>query len=224
MVNNDAQVYLLIGQDHSSKDTLLSRIKGQYLSKKLEAFNLDILFARDINLKGLQERLLLLPAGNGKRVVIVKEAQHLKDDAKKFLSSYCRKPLASVILVLEMAGKPAKDEFVNSISKFCRVFRSKEPLPADTFGLWRQIIQKRPDNALKMLFQLLKNGESPERILGGLRYSCFKDMLKPQDIRQRLQLLIDCDIDIKTGRLRPDFALEKLVVGLCGFAKPFGKS
>jgi len=73
-----------------------------------------------------------------------------------------------------------------------------------------------------VLNQLLRNGEKPERILGGLRYSWENSMADVFQIRKKLRLLLSCDIDIKTGRLRSDFALERLVVNLCCLTKPSG--
>jgi DNA polymerase III delta subunit len=73
-----------------------------------------------------------------------------------------------------------------------------------------------------VLNQLLKKGERPERILGGLRYSWENSIATPLETRRRLKALLNCDIDIKTGRLKADFALERLVVSLCSLAKPSG--
>jgi hypothetical protein len=60
------------------------------------------------------------------------------------------------------------------------------------------------------------------RILGGLGYTWERDVMAPLEAKRRLKLLLNCDVEIKTGRLKPNFALEKLVISLCGAAKPFG--
>jgi DNA polymerase III delta subunit len=96
----------------------------------------------------------------------------------------------------------------------------KETVKPDTFVLSRSIESRRLDTALKLLDQLLKDGEKPERILGGLRYAWERGIANPVETKRRLKLLLGCDIDIKTGRLKPSFALEKLVVGLCAAGKP----
>ena len=92
----------------------------------------------------------------------------------------------------------------------------------DTFALSRAIDLKKPAYALGVLSELLKNGEKPERIMGGLRYSWENSSTDALVVRKRLQILLSCDIDIKTGRLKPDFALEKLVLNLCRLANPSG--
>lgn len=219
VIRESPWLYLLIGQDNVSKDIQLAKIKKDSLPKTLETFNLDILFAHDLNLKSLQEKLLSLPVKVKKRLVIIKEAQQLKEEIKKFLLGFCRKPPSKIILVLDINPKGGRDEFINTLSQCAQVYRFGEIDLPDTFGLWRQISSNRSANALKILNELLRNSEKPERILGGLRYACLKEAFKPPETRKRLKLLLNCDIDIKTGRLKPDFALEKLVVALCGFAK-----
>ncbi len=72
-------------------------------------------------------------------------------------------------------------------------------------SLWYDNIERR----------LLENGERPERILGGLRYAVEKTTYHPLESKKRLKFLLNCDTDIKTGRLKAEFALERLVVALC---------
>ncbi len=218
MVNKEKPLYLFIGQDISAKDISLASIKQEFLPPKLENFNLDILYARELNLKGLQERLLALPVKAEKRVIVIKEANGLKQEVKKFLLGYCQKPSLKIILVLDVERSDPRDEFIGSIARYSNVCRFKESVRWDTFMLSRQINLKRPDQALKILHQLLMDGEKPERILGGLRYSCEKDRLGPEETKRRFKALINCDIEIKTGKLKSDFALEKLVVSLCALS------
>lgn len=73
----------------------------------------------------------------------------------------------------------------------------------------------KPDYALRILNELLRNGERPERILGGLRYAWEREFTPGVEAKRRLKLLLNCDINIKTGKLKPNFALEKLVISLC---------
>ncbi len=215
-------VYLFIGQDSLSKDLQLKKLRQEFLPKSTEQFNLDILYAKDLSLKGLQEKFLSLPVGNPKRIIVIKNAQDLKDDSREFLSNYVLKPYPQLVLVLDISNSEKNEAFVRGLSKHSQVVRFKEVIPPNTFTLSRFIQQRKADLALHILKQLLDDGEKPERILGGLRYVWEKDPLSPLESRRRLKLLLNCDIDIKKGRLKPAFALEKLVISLCGFAKPFG--
>jgi len=164
---------------------------------------------------------LSLPSTGSKRIIAIKQAQDLSKEAKEFICRYVKKPQQQIILILDIFQQERKDEFLNSVSRYAKVLRFREELSADTFTLSRNIGSGRPDYALRVLNQLLKNGERPERILGGLRYVWERDTAPAPIMGKRLQLLVNCDMEIKTGRLKPAFALEKLVVSLCGLGKPF---
>ncbi len=210
-------VYLLIGQDIPAKEAQLKKIKQEYLPPQLQDFNSDTLYAKEINLKNIQERFLSLPLKSAKRVIVIKEAHLLDESCRNFLAGFSRKPQKGIVLVLDFAQYDYKDEFIKILSAQGRVLRFKETVNPDTFTLNRQIELGKADAALRLLNQLLRNGEAPERILGGLRYAWEKQGIQTLAGRKKLKLLLGCDLEIKTGRLRPAFALEKLVVSLCGF-------
>jgi len=222
MVEKESSVYLFIGQDSLSKDIRLKKLKEEFLDPQTQYFNLDVLYARELNLKDLQERLLCLPLRAKKRIVIIKDSQHLKKDIKEFIIQYVKKPQDKIILVLDINKYLPQDEFIRQVSRYGEVCRFKEDAHLDTFTLSRAIDFKKSNYALWVLSQLLRNGEKPERILGGLRYSWENSIADVLQMKKKLRLLLGCDIDIKTGRLRSDFALERLVVSLCSFAKPSG--
>jgi len=231
MVKKESPTYLFIGQDSLSKDIKLKTLRQEFLKPDIEQFNLDISYARELSLKDLQEKLLCLPVRTKKRIIVIKGAGELKENIKEFIFNYVKKPYAWVILVLDINPAPAcrsgvnrqepRDEFLSRISKYAQAYYFKEIIPPDTFMLVRQIDLRRPDYALRLLSQLLQNGERPERILGGLRYAWERNLSHPLEKRKRLRLILNCDIDIKTGRLKACFALEKLVVNLCCLSKAF---
>lgn len=211
-------VYLLIGQDIAAKETQLKKIKQESLPKELQDFNLDTLYAKEATLKDIQERLLAIPLKSAKRIMVIKDAHFLDAQSRNFLLSYAKKPHKQLVLVLDFERYDYKDGFIKGISAHASLMRFKEITAPDTFALNRQIELRKTDYALRILNQLLKEGEAPERILGGLRFAWEKQDIRSQAARRKLKLLLNCDIEIKTGRLRPAFALEKLVVSLCGFA------
>ncbi|MCX5694369.1 MAG: hypothetical protein NT014_04480 [Candidatus Omnitrophica bacterium] len=208
-------VYLLIGQDIAAKEIQLKKIKQEFLPPELQDFNLDTLYAKEIKLKDIQERFLSIPVKSAKRIVVIKDAQQLDEPSRNFLLDFSQKPLKQLVLVLDFDQYDYKDEFIKGIGTHGRTFRFKETVNPDTFALNRQIELRKTDSALRLLNQLLKNGEAPERILGGLRYAWEKHDLQSLSSRKKLRLLLGCDLEIKTGRLKPAFALEKLVISLC---------
>lgn len=213
-------IYLFIGQDPPSKDTQLNKIKQEFLNKSTEEFNLDTLYAKELRLSGLQERLLCLPVKSQKRIVIIKDAQNLREDIKEFILQYVKEYRKNIILILDISSAEKMGDFVNRLHRHAKTLRFKERPQVNTFTLGRWIALKKPDYALRALNQLLLEAERPERILGGLRYIWERDTTSRLEARRRLKLLLNCDIDIKTGRLKPAFALEKLVINLCGPRNP----
>lgn len=221
MVEKERLVYLFIGDDPPAKDIKLQRIKEEFLKKESENFNLDVLYGGELSLLSLQEKLLGIPFKSKKRLILIKNAHALKDDVKEFILRYIKSPYPAIVLVLDIAQSNYKDVFVGHICRNAQVSRFKEELHLDTFSLARQIEAKKADSALLALTQLLKDGERPERIMGGLRYAWEKNVSSPSEIKRRLKALLNCDIEIKTGKLRADFALERLVIILCSLPKSF---
>jgi len=208
-------VYLLIGNDSLSKDIKFRQIKQEALAKEVEQFNLDTVYSKELSLALLQERILCLPVKAKQRIILIKNAQDLKQDCREFIIRHLKKISQQIVLVLDINHYDRKDEFINQLSKFAKVMRFKEEVAVDAFTLSRSIALKKPGHALRLLNQLLREGERPERILGGLRYAWEREAAAPLELKRRLNLLLNCDIDIKTGRLKPVFALEKLVISLC---------
>jgi DNA polymerase III delta subunit len=224
MVKKQPYLYLFLGEDPLSKDIKLKNIKEGLIEPSLEQFNLDILYARESNLRKLQERFLCLPFRAQKRLIVIKDAQALKEDQKEFILNYSRKPSHHLVVILDFTRHDPKDGFVDQLKRYAQLVRFKEFIRPDTFLLCRQINFRKADYALRTLDQLLDNGEKPEWILGGLRYATQRDVVSPPEKRRRLKAILHCDIDIKTGRLKANFALEKLVVSLCAANQSFGKA
>ena len=208
-------VYLFIGKDSPAKDIALKQIKTESLPQGLEQFNFDLLYAEELSLKSLQEKLLAMPVKSSSRVLVIKNSGELGKEVENFIIAWSKEQRQEIILVLDIEQQSGKEHFIRSINKYAKVIRFKEAVALNTFSLSRQIEERRADNALKILSQLIKDGERPERILGGLRYSLENNMKNVAGLRRRIKLLLNCDIEIKTGKLKPVFALEKLVVNLC---------
>lgn len=220
MVKKDS-IYLVTGQDVPAKDKVLKEIKSKYLAAATEQFNLDTLFARDVTLEDLQEKLLYLAASSGHRVVVIKQAASLKKDCKEYIEKYVQAPDPSVILVLDMEEFDRKDRFSAAVAA-CAVTRQFQQAPLrTTFALADEIRACKTAASLTLLHQLLKTGQKPEFILGGLRSGLSRNTADIAYVRKLNKLLLECDMAIKASTLKPSFALERLVVSLCGFKQAF---
>jgi DNA polymerase III delta subunit len=220
MVSKEIPVYLLIGQGSVFKDTQIKRIAAELLRKEAQEFNLDVLYGKGLKLDQLQERLLCLPAGDRRRVLIIRDTQDLKDELKAFLLSQVKKRRQANALVLDIDKDDPEDSFLAALKKYARVLHFRQEYTPGTFDLVRQIELKRVGMSLKILHRLLLEGFRPEFILGALRsVGRFSHSGQAKKI---MKLLLSCDLEIKTGRLAAPFALEKLVVSLCALGN-FGK-
>jgi DNA polymerase III delta subunit len=215
MVKKDIPVYLLAGDDSYSKEIKVNKIKEEVLGAgRPKEFNLDLLYARELTLKTLQEKLLCFPLLSEKRILIIKDISHLKQEIKDFLIAYVKKPYLQIVLILDTQKFDRKDSFINSLARYSQLLRVKEEINPTVFTLSRYIDFKKTHFAISTLNQLLEKGERPERILGGLRYVWMNNLGTNLLLKKRLKLLLECDMDIKRGRLKPVFALEKLIINL----------
>ena len=223
-MKKEKPVYLFLGQDildqenSSLKEKELNKLKA-CLPKQTRDFNLDILHCNDrsFSLKALQEKLLFMPTGDGARIVVVRSLQDAQPEVKEFLSSYVKNPSPGIILVLDVDKFDRKNAFIERISPYAEIRHFRVDVQASTFTLSRLIEAKRTAEGLEVLHELLDNGEKPERIMGGLRASWTRYPADPLILKKKLKILLQCDLDIKTGKIKPVFALERLIVNLCGF-------
>ena len=220
--------YLFVGEDEFSKDIKLDKIKQEFKLGKLESFNFEILHAKGLDLKTLQEKLLLFPIKAKQRIILIRNAPGLNSDIKQYLLSFLKKPFPHVSLILDARRIDQRDHVLNQISRLCKLINFHQSSQINAFTLARQIMHaspslssisrdKRIKPAIRLLRQLLLQGERPEKILGALRYQLHKERLNSAEKKKRLGFLLNCDIDIKTGRLKPEFALERLLIRLCYF-------
>jgi DNA polymerase III delta subunit len=220
MVKRDL-IYLITGQDAPARDKAIKEIKSKYLPVLTEQFNLDIVYAKELTLKDLQEKLLYIAVSSGNRMVVIKQASALKKDTKDYLERYAQAPNPSVILVLEMEGFDRKDKFTLAISANATVKQFRQELHQSTFALADEIRAGKAASSLMTLNQLLKNGQKPEMILGALRSGLSRNTADIAHMRKLNKMLLECDLAMKTSTLKPSFALERLVVSLCGFKHAF---
>lgn len=222
MVKKEDLLYLFIGQDYLSKAAQIIKLKTALLPKESRDFNLDTLYTKELNLKTLQEKLLSLPVKAQRRLLVIRQAHNLKEDARDFLLKYLDSGNKSTVIALDMDKEIADERFMSALKKRAQVLNFQQERPYNTFDLLRQIEAAHSTESLRILNQLLKEGARPELVLGGLR-SMVRYSDSPAKSKKIMRLLLNCDVAVKTSALNPVFALEKLVISLCalrGFDKP----
>jgi len=210
-------IYLFVGEDYSSKDIELEKIKRQFFKKESEIFNYEVLYAPDLELLKFQEELKRLPQQAKKRVILIRQAELLKKPIKDYLLTYIKKPFDSCVLIFDQEQIDKKDSFTQKLIKSAKVIYLYNKELLNTFQLASEIEQRKIKKALLTLHDLIQRGSDPEMILGGLRYRWQNSHLNVWEKKRRLALLLDCDLMIKTGKLKPLMALEKLLFSLVYF-------
>ena len=123
-----------------------------------------------------------------------------------------------MVLVLEADRLSASDPFIKKIHKKADIFNFSQKERQNVFDMTKAMSSRQTAEALKILSELLTEGDQPLQIMGALVWFWrkIKDRLTAVRYVQGLQFLQEADLNIKRSRLRPDYALEVVVVKLTG--------
>jgi len=127
IANKDLQpVYFLMGDEPYYIDKLANAFSKNVLSAEDAEFNQVILYGKDIETAQAIAEAKQFPFGSEKRVVIIREAQHLKDI--DVLDAYLDNVQPSTLLVICYKGKSVdkRKKFGKTLAKKCVVFESKK--------------------------------------------------------------------------------------------------
>ncbi len=136
-------IYFLHGEESYYIDELTKRIETEVLDEAAKAFNLTVLYGKDIDYKAVLDNVRRYPVMSERQVVIVKEAQNLKSLDK--LEAYFQNPLDTTILVL--AHKHKK---IDSRKKFAKILqKSKKACVFESPKLYESKIPNWISNYIK---------------------------------------------------------------------------
>jgi hypothetical protein len=109
---NFKPIYWLEGDEPFFIDQVVNYAEHKILSESEASFNLSIFYGKDADWSSVVNACMRYPMFADKQVVILKEAQQMRDIEK--LESYIDNPLASTIFVVSFKEKPKGDGvFVN---------------------------------------------------------------------------------------------------------------
>lgn len=115
---NFKPVYWLEGEESYFIDKIVDYAETQILSESEAQFNLRVMYGKDANVTDLRSVCRTYPMFGEKQVVIVKEAQNLKQIEQ--LESYVTEPQPSTILVIAY-----KDKKLDARTKFAKTVKAK---------------------------------------------------------------------------------------------------
>ncbi|MES2646083.1 MAG: DNA polymerase III subunit delta [Bacteroidota bacterium] len=111
-------IYWLEGDEPFYIDTIIDYAEKHILSESEAGFNLSVFYGRDADWANVINSCRRYPMFAEKQLVLLKEAQHMKDIDK--LEGYMENPLASTILVIGY-----KDKKVDGRSKMAKVLKQR---------------------------------------------------------------------------------------------------
>ena len=119
-------VYFLMGDEPYYIDKLSDEFSKNLLTAEEQEFNQVTLYGKDITTEQIISEAKQFPFGSEKRVVIVKEGQHLKNI--EVLDSYLDNPQPSTVVVISYKRKSVdkRKKFGKNLAKKCIVFESKK--------------------------------------------------------------------------------------------------
>lgn len=163
-------VYLLMGEESYYIDLISDYIQKNVLDETESEFNLSVLYGKETDMPSVINAAKSFPMMSPYRVLIVKEAQHLKDfDA---LSFYLKHPQASTILVFchKYGSVDKRKKIMSEIDKMGVVFESKSLRDYQMSAWIRQYLKELnltiDEKAANLLTEFL--GTDLSRIVGEL--------------------------------------------------------
>jgi DNA polymerase-3 subunit delta len=128
-------LYFLMGEEPYFIDAITDHIAANVLPEQEKAFNQTVLYGKDTNIYAVLDAARRFPMMSEYQVVIIKEAQNLKDIDK--LCFYAEKPLHSTILVLNYKYKTLdkRSKLYKALDKSAVVFESKK-MYENQVGTW----------------------------------------------------------------------------------------
>ncbi|MEE2953593.1 MAG: DNA polymerase III subunit delta [Bacteroidota bacterium] len=119
-------IYFLTGEETFYIDKISTYIANNILNEDEKQFNQTILYGKEITIEDVILEAKLFPSFGEKRVVIVKEAQHLRNIDK--LEDYIKTPQKSTILVICYKGKylDKRKKISKLINQKCVLLESKK--------------------------------------------------------------------------------------------------
>ena len=119
-------IYVLMGEESYYIDQITNFIAANVLSEQEKAFNQLMLYGKDVDYGAIINAARKFPMMANYQVIIVKEAQNVRDIAK--LEVYALSPQKTTILVIAVKNKPLdkRTKFIKECQEIGEVFESQK--------------------------------------------------------------------------------------------------
>ena len=110
-------VYLFSEEEEYLKEDALRRIKEALIKPEFLQFNYDLLSGKEISGTELLNKLLTLPIGQGKRLIVIRDAQKLNPSVKERIIEYLKSPSPTSCLILWAPKVDLRKKFYTTIER-----------------------------------------------------------------------------------------------------------
>jgi len=119
-------VYWLEGEEPFFIDEIVEYAEHNILTESEASFNLTVFYGKDADWASVLNACMGYPMFGERKVVLLKEAQHMKDIEK--LESYIQKPLSSTVFVVSYKEKKldARTKFFKTVKHYGEVLSTKK--------------------------------------------------------------------------------------------------
>jgi DNA polymerase-3 subunit delta len=119
-------LYWLEGEEPFFIDEVVNYAEHHLLSESEAAFNLTVFYGKDADWASVVNACMRYPMFGERQVVLLKEAQHMKDIDK--LENYIQKPLASTVFVVGYKDKKldARTKFSKTVKQHGELLSTKK--------------------------------------------------------------------------------------------------
>lgn len=138
-------LYLLMGEEPYYIDLLTGYMVDSILPEAERSFNQTVVYGKDVTGQNIVELSRRYPMMAAQQVVVVKEAQNLKDKDLDALETYIRTPLASTILIVCYKGKSVdkRKAFYKQAVKVGEVLETAQPYDSELSSWITDYLKKK---------------------------------------------------------------------------------
>jgi DNA polymerase-3 subunit delta len=148
-------LYWLEGEEPYFIDKVVEYAEKSILTESEASFNLTVFYGRDADWTSVINACTRYPMFAERQVVLLKEAQHMKDIDK--LESYVSKPLASTVFVVAYKDKKldGRTNFARVVKKQGELFHSKKIFENNLPDWTKEMVQAKGYDITPLALQLL---------------------------------------------------------------------
>jgi DNA polymerase III delta subunit len=210
--------YLFIGRDLQKKDAKLAELKTK-LFKDASAlpFDYEVLSAHKLDSDDFMKSLLALPHLAAQRMVVIRQCERLNEHNRDIIFEIISQDAKTLVVVLDFDELDIKSAFFSKLRPHVQLVNfGGDNKVINVFDVTRAISSRDTAGAVRILNELIGNNTHPLQIMGGLvwYWSKERDHLSAGRFQKGLEILEEGDLNIKRSRLRPEYAVEKVVVEL----------